>query len=430
MILVLPLAAAERDGDGLPQEILRSLSDHDHRGLGGFRELAADPEALLDVIFVPEGADAPDPGILELARELVPRLGDDAYPVRERADAELKELGTTVSGVLKEALDDPDPEIRHRCRRLLGELAGRKQLADLDYVNIQAGIERIIGEVEDPAVLLALAKGALKRMGDPTVHGREAFLLKPVFAGLAKRELGPSVIESALTGPSLDLAESVAAAVGEATSASRLNPAYFAALSVQRSRTLGILMARAPSLRNTDEDAIDRYRRLLVAIIANPTLPEGVKLKAHRLILVAFFDPASLRVLLDAARGSEAAVVALALSDPRLAGVSLEDSERASGLIDHTDPALREAAGLFLLTRPEEDQQQLGVDFVPHIGKGAIESLKLMFRGVPNAVKLRSALKRRVETKGEGWQVAERLLFALPPEPAPMPSFDIPFGFR
>lgn len=433
ILLVLPVIAADQEEKPLPHEILRGLAEQDGRGFGGFRGLAADPETLLDVIFVPQGTEAPDPGMVKAARERIPRLGDESYAEREKASAWLRDLGTPVSGVLKEALADPDPEVRFRCAKLLGVLSGRKQLADLDYGNVQFAIERIVREMEDPALLVAVVEGALQRIGRPTVHGQEALLMKPVFAELAKRHHEASVpaVTAALTGESRELAENAAAALGEATSEASLNPAYLAALSVHRPEVLGPLLARAPRLREgVAEERLARYRQALDEIAAHPGLPPEVVVKARRLILVGFFDAASLRALIGAAYGDGAEVVGLALRDPRLAGIPLEGAELAAGLIDHPDSAVREAAGVFLLTRPEEDFQRRGLDFLPHLGKDGIDSLKLLFGGTRDPEYLREQLKKRVDAKGRNWKSAERLLFALPDAQLPLPRLDIPFGFR
>lgn len=55
-------------------------------------------------------------------RELIPRLGDDAFALRQRASLELLALGPAVLGHLRAARGNPDEEIKERLRAILGEL--------------------------------------------------------------------------------------------------------------------------------------------------------------------------------------------------------------------------------------------------------------------------------------------------------------------
>jgi hypothetical protein len=417
----------------VPQEMLRHLAENGRHSFDDLAGLAGRPELLLDLIFLPRGIDAPDPQVVAEARESIPRLGVESYAERERASRELRGLGTAASEVLKDGLESRDPEIRYRCGRLLGELSGRKPLADLDYGNVQQGIGRIVAQVKRGEVLVALAEGGLQRMGPPTVHGREAYLLKPVFAALAKsgEAAAPGIVTAALTGASDELATAVAAAVGEAAGDTILSPAYLAALGVSRAETLDALLTRSPGLTEpVAEDLVKRYRDGLEEIAASAALPLEVRLKARRLLLVGFFDATSLQVLIDSARGRESPVTELALRDPRLTGIPLEGAEAAAGLIGHGNPQLREAAGWFLLTRPEQDLQVRGLDFLPHLGATALASIKQHFAGPQDAGGLRAELEKRVAAKAKDWEMAERLLQALPEGKDLLPRFGEPFGFR
>jgi hypothetical protein len=63
------------------------------------------------------------------AQQLVPRLGNDSFDVREQASAALKELGLAAKPALLAGLQSQDAEIRARCRRLL------PQIMDEDFSN-------------------------------------------------------------------------------------------------------------------------------------------------------------------------------------------------------------------------------------------------------------------------------------------------------
>jgi hypothetical protein len=58
-------------------------------------------------------------GAADTAADLVRRLADPAFAVRERAAAGLLRLGRDAEPALHAGLKDPDPEVRRRCRELL-----------------------------------------------------------------------------------------------------------------------------------------------------------------------------------------------------------------------------------------------------------------------------------------------------------------------
>jgi hypothetical protein len=63
----------------------------------------------------------------ETAAVLVRQLGDPSFRVRDRADQQLRQLGRATVAALEAGLNDPDPEVRRRCQRLL-PLARRTDL--------------------------------------------------------------------------------------------------------------------------------------------------------------------------------------------------------------------------------------------------------------------------------------------------------------
>jgi hypothetical protein len=73
------------------------------------------------------------PQELSKARELVKRLGSETYREREEAHAELTRMGRLARPVLIEAAaNDPDPEVRYRCSRLLPRAGADDLKARLD----------------------------------------------------------------------------------------------------------------------------------------------------------------------------------------------------------------------------------------------------------------------------------------------------------
>jgi hypothetical protein len=67
-------------------------------------------------------------GELAKLRELVKRLGDDSFAVRERTSEELTAAGRVVAPLLKEAVNDPDLEISRRAERILQQLEASNDL--------------------------------------------------------------------------------------------------------------------------------------------------------------------------------------------------------------------------------------------------------------------------------------------------------------
>src|SRR5262249_31947469 len=66
------------------------------------------------------------------ARELVRRLGDESYRVREEAGKELLRLGLEARDALLQGAKDSDLEIRRRCRDLLPSILEADRQVRLD----------------------------------------------------------------------------------------------------------------------------------------------------------------------------------------------------------------------------------------------------------------------------------------------------------
>src|SRR5215471_9852984 len=89
---------------------------------------------------LPAFGASPDPKDLAIppeeiskARELIKRLGSEAYREREEAHAELAKMGRLARPALLEAASsDSDPEIRYRCSRLLPKAGADDLKARLD----------------------------------------------------------------------------------------------------------------------------------------------------------------------------------------------------------------------------------------------------------------------------------------------------------
>src|SRR5215471_3477478 len=60
------------------------------------------------------------------AAEVIKKLGDESFTIREAAQGELKAMGVAVIPILRQNTRDPDPEISARCKRILEELEKQK----------------------------------------------------------------------------------------------------------------------------------------------------------------------------------------------------------------------------------------------------------------------------------------------------------------
>jgi hypothetical protein len=79
--------------------------------------------ATTTVIAADAGKPAPAKTEKELNR-LIQQLGSDLFKEREQASAELSKLGGTIMTTLKEAIKNPDAEIRRRARQLIEQIEG------------------------------------------------------------------------------------------------------------------------------------------------------------------------------------------------------------------------------------------------------------------------------------------------------------------
>jgi hypothetical protein len=83
--------------------------------------------ALTMSALIAAADDPPRDDSTRHAAQLVERLGDEAFNIREDAAAELRALGLAAKPALAEGLKSADPEVRWRCRRIMA------QVLELDY---------------------------------------------------------------------------------------------------------------------------------------------------------------------------------------------------------------------------------------------------------------------------------------------------------
>jgi hypothetical protein len=78
---------------------------------------------LLAIVPAATPANTPSPSLspeqYNEALQLYHQLGDRSFKVRETASGQIVRYGRAVEPILREGLNNPDPEIRSRCRRLL-----------------------------------------------------------------------------------------------------------------------------------------------------------------------------------------------------------------------------------------------------------------------------------------------------------------------
>jgi HEAT repeat protein len=63
--------------------------------------------------------------------QLVARLDDDSFDVRQEADERLRDMGKAVVGLLKDRMANPSLEVRARLRRIIHDLTIDQRVAGL-----------------------------------------------------------------------------------------------------------------------------------------------------------------------------------------------------------------------------------------------------------------------------------------------------------
>jgi hypothetical protein len=104
----------------------------------------------------------PDPERRKKLRELIRRLGDDEFAVREKAEADLKAAGAPALPLLREAARSADPEVATRARRCLAALGPAKKREGPTVAAVRLlAVRRPAGAVE---ALLAVLPGADEKL--------------------------------------------------------------------------------------------------------------------------------------------------------------------------------------------------------------------------------------------------------------------------
>jgi hypothetical protein len=107
----------------------------------------------------------------ERAAELVQRLADPAFKVREHASDELVKLGSSAVDALRKGLTHPDPEVGERCRKLL------PQALDIHF---QEQIDKFLAKPDGP---ITDDLPGLKRWLKVTGSSKES---REAYAGMVK----------------------------------------------------------------------------------------------------------------------------------------------------------------------------------------------------------------------------------------------------
>jgi hypothetical protein len=116
--LLVKYSSRFKQGD---KDVVWQMMMHDHRDLSSLHDakvlhsagVAGDDRTLLDLLR----RQVPDPARLARVAGLVARLGDDTFAVREKAEADLIELGPLALPALRKVFKDKDLEVRRRARR-------------------------------------------------------------------------------------------------------------------------------------------------------------------------------------------------------------------------------------------------------------------------------------------------------------------------
>jgi hypothetical protein len=124
---LLVRAAYKMKMPGFDKEVAQEIAYTDYREVGG----SASEERLLTAAGLKtDGAallkylrdQAPDPKRLERVKDLIRKLGDDSFTVREEAGKELIGIGKPAIPQLQAALKDADLEIARRAEELLSKI--------------------------------------------------------------------------------------------------------------------------------------------------------------------------------------------------------------------------------------------------------------------------------------------------------------------
>jgi hypothetical protein len=413
------LSAASPAPPAQPAELLRFLASGvvpwDPIG----SNLVVKPEALLDAIFLPQGNDTPTEESQRLALFWISRLNDENFHARQEASARLLDLGTAAIPAVKQAILSPDPEVRHRARTAFDLLQSKPMLADLNYSQVRQSVTSISSAIAETETLESIITSILRRLGPPTIHNRETWILQPFFRELVKRNTprSPQLISKALAHPHQPLPLATANAIREATIENGINPIYLLAITKQKPQVTSILLDHAPSLPTDSPHAIP-YLNALNALLKRTDLPPLDLLKTHRLHLIAFQSRKSLATLVANGSSQDETILELianTLTDPRLTGLPLGNHPTIATWSNHPHENLRIAAGTFLITRPEPANQLASLPFIPHFDRKTVEKLEPLLECIPDPSALRKALRQLITRQEKGWEIAEDLIIALPP---------------
>jgi hypothetical protein len=205
--LVVKYSYMEKE-QGDKKEVLHEVLQSDYQEIG----TGADEERVLrgaEIDLTGSGLldylrkQASDPARMDKIRQLVGRLGDDSFALREKATRELVAMGAVAVPLLQEAAKSQDPEIARRAAHCLRKISGRRRSPALAAAIRLAAIRRPAGTAE---VLLALLPAE-----DADV-GRE---IKAALYALAQEGKPDAALERALTDKEPSRRAAAAAALGK-----------------------------------------------------------------------------------------------------------------------------------------------------------------------------------------------------------------------
>ena len=118
-------------------------------------------------------------------REIIPRLGNDDFAVRQRASLELLGFGSAALGHLRAARGDPDEEISERLRALIAELAKDAR------PSVSCAAARLL-RIRAPAGAVEVLLGYLPETDDDFVA--EEVLCTLATLGVSEGKVAPTLI--------------------------------------------------------------------------------------------------------------------------------------------------------------------------------------------------------------------------------------------
>jgi HEAT repeat protein len=302
--VVLGSAASAR-AQPARQKVEQTLDDMAARGsqFPPERLMALGPEGFAAVFdwLLPETADAKPAEVPDdVARELIARLGDENYQVREAATRQLHQLGPGAQAAVLRAAASQDADVSWRAVRVLRSWEDARNQDVGRYV---PAMSACLAQLRDPQRLTEIARRVQRtlELSPPRGHSRDQ-IVRACIAALTRadddRFLDPlrPLLDHQNARVGLLIVQAMSMALREQTSGT-CPKLLLAALESPRSEIVQAAVDALPNCAKSPHAA--EVRRRLTAAFEGPN--ERLKMRACRALLCIFDDPAALEHLLEQA---------------------------------------------------------------------------------------------------------------------------------